>query len=183
MKTISEVRFMTNEELREFNKDRKFCQIGFVCNDIKKTMDNYIEYLNIGPWLVLDFENKYLDNFKVNGKVIEKPYKFIVALANAGNIQFELVQQVYGEVEYQDYIERRGEGLQHIKEEMTLDDIKNKIEFFKSKDIDIAQTGWFGDVDLHCIFDTEPVLNFIYEVGNNPEFDLPPDMYYIYPRE
>jgi hypothetical protein len=56
-------------------------------------------------------------------------------------------------------------------------------DIMAKKGIGVAQTGLFGGVDIHCVFDSEKALGFIYEVGNNPEFDLPKDLYYIYPRE
>lgn len=174
---------MTNKELIEFNKNRKICQIAFVCKDIEETMKKWVELLNVGPWLVLTFENNTLENFRVDGELVTEPFKFIVGLANIGDTQIELVQQVYGPLAYEKHLNEKGEGLHHIKEQMSTEDIQATTQTMKNNGVGVAQTGLFGGVDIHCVFDSEKVLNFIYEVGNNPEFDLPEDMYYIYPRE
>ncbi len=174
---------MTNKELMEFNKNRKICQIAFVCKDIEATMQKWVETLNVGPWLVLTFDNSSLDDFKVNGELVTEPYKFIVALANIGDTQIELLQQIEGPLAYEKYLNEKGEGLHHIKEQMSIEGIKETTDAMAKKGIGVAQTGLFCGQDIHCVFDSEKVLNFIYEVGNNPEFDLPEEMYYIYPRE
>lgn len=174
---------MTNKELAEINKNRKICQIAFVCKDIEATMKKWVDILNVGPWLVLTFDNSTLDDFKVDGKLVTEPYKFIVALAKVGDMQIELLQQVYGPMAYERYINAKGEGLHHIKEQMSTEDIDKTIQAMDQKDIKVAQMGLFGGLDIHCVFDSEKALDFIYEVGNNPDFDLPKDMYYIYPRE
>lgn len=174
---------MTNKELVEFNRNRKICQIAFVCKDIEETMKKWVEVLNVGPWLVLTFENDSLEDFKINGELVKEPFKFIVGLANVGDMQIELVQQVYGPLAYEQHLNDKGEGLHHIKEQMSVAGIDKITETMKQRGIGVAQTGLFGGVDIHCVFDSEKELSFIYEVGNNPEFDLPEDMYYIYPRE
>lgn len=174
---------MNNNDLLKLNKDRKLCQIAFVCKDIEETMKKWVDYLSVGPWLVLTFDNSSMENFKLNGKEVNEPFKFIVALANVGEMQIELLQPVYGPLSYQQFIDTKGEGLHHIKEQMSEEKINEKTAFFGEKGIQVSQTGLFGGVDIHCIFDTESDLNFIYELGNNPDFDLPEDMYYTYPRE
>jgi methylmalonyl-CoA/ethylmalonyl-CoA epimerase len=174
---------MTNRELAEFNKNRKICQIAFVCRDIEKTMQKWVDTLNVGPWLVLTFENSTLEDFRIDGEPVSEPFKFIVGLSNIGDTQIELVEQVYGPLAYEKFLNEKGEGLHHIKEQMSVEDIRRTTEAMKEKGVGVAQTGLFGGVDIHCVFDSERVLNFIYEVGNNPEFDLPKELYYIYPRE
>lgn len=46
----------------------------------------------------------------------------------------------------------------------------------------MTQTGQFV-ADFHFYLDTEPKLNFVYELGNCPYQDLPPDLVSIYPPE
>ena len=48
--------------------------------------------------------------------------------------------------------------------------------------VKVTQTGQFV-ADLHFYLDTEPKLNFVYELGNCPYQDLPPDLVSIYPPE
>ena len=174
---------MTNKELREFNKGRKICQIAIITWDIEKAMENWVKYLKIGPWMVLTFNEQQIDNLKVNGEIIKGNYEFKVTLADVGDIQFELVQPVSGPLAYENFFRTKGEGLHHIKEKVATNDLPKIIKAYADMGIKVAQTGLFAKIDTHVIFDSEPVLHFIYEIGNSPEFELPKDLYYIYPGE
>ena len=46
----------------------------------------------------------------------------------------------------------------------------------------VTQTGWFFK-DVHAYLDTEPRLDFVYELGNCPVQDLPADVFSVYPPE
>jgi len=50
------------------------------------------------------------------------------------------------------------------------------------KGIGVTQTGKF-EADFHYYLDTEPKLNFIYELGNCPKLELTPDKFWTYPPE
>jgi len=173
---------MTNRELTEFNKKRKICQISVITRDVEKTMKKWVEYLGIGPWNVYSFDENTVKNLKVHGKSVTEPFKFIVALTNVGDMQFEIIQPVYGPTIYEKFLKEKGEGLYHIKEKIGNDEIDSSIKQYEAKGIGIAQTGWFG-ADVHIVLDSEPFLDFIYELGNSPVIDVPAEMYYTYPRE
>ena len=51
-----------------------------------------------------------------------------------------------------------------------------------ARGIEVTQTGQFV-ADFHFYLNTEPKLDFVYELGNCPYQDLPPDMVSIYPPE
>lgn len=174
---------MTNKELAEFNKKRKLKQVCILTRDIDKTMKNWVKYLGIGPWKVLTFTEETVKNLKVYGKPVKEPFKFIIALSNmGGDFEFELIQPVYGPMIYDKFLNEKGEGLHHIKEEISDADINRVLEEYKAKGIEVTQTGQF-DTDVHYYLDTEPYLDFIYELGNCPYIDVPPEMYRIYPEE
>ena len=83
---------------------------------------------------------------------------------------------------YEDYLNRRGQGLHHIKEKIADDRIGKVVEDYEAKGVAVTQTGWFVK-DVHFYLDTEPKLDFIYELGNCPYQELPPDMVSVYPPE
>jgi methylmalonyl-CoA/ethylmalonyl-CoA epimerase len=89
---------------------------------------------------------------------------------------------VYGPTIYQAFIDKHGEGLHHIKEQIADGDIENVVREYRDKGIGITQTGQF-ETDFHYYLDTEPKLDFIYELGNCPKLDLTPDKYWTYPSE
>jgi hypothetical protein len=173
---------MTNDELRAHNKDRKIYQVAWVTSDLEKSMDAWIENLKVGPWRVYTFTDQTVRGLQVDGKPVTEPFKFRIAISWIGDMEIELIQPVYGPTIYQAFIDRKGEGLHHIKEKIATEDMERVVKDYAERVIGVLQTGWFFK-DVHAYLDTEPRLDFIHELGNCPVQDLPPDMFSIYPPE
>ena len=173
---------MTNEELRRLNRDRHIQQIAWVTRDLEKSMQAWIDVLRIGPWRVFRFTDETVKNLRVGGKPVEEPFEFRIAIAHVGAMEIELIQPVRGPMIYQDYIDRRGEGLHHIKEKLPEDGMTGIVADYEARGIPVTQTGQFV-ADFHFYLDTEPKLDFVYELGNCPYQDLPPEMVTTYPPE
>jgi methylmalonyl-CoA/ethylmalonyl-CoA epimerase len=173
---------MNNEELRDFNQKRKIYQIAWVTRDLEKSMRAWIENLKIGPWTVLTFTDKSLKYLKVDDKHVSEPFKFLIAISWIGDMQLEIIQPVYGPTIYEAFIEKHGEGLHHIKEQIQDESTDAVLQEYRDKGIGVLQTGQF-DIDVHYYLNTEPKLDFIYELGNCPKLDLPSDRYWTYPPE
>jgi quinol monooxygenase YgiN len=62
------------------------------------------------------------------------------------------------------------------------DRIGQVVQDYAARDVEVTQTGQFV-ADFHFYLDTEPKLDFVYELGNCPYQDLPPDLVSIYPPE
>ena len=43
---------MTNEELAEYNRQRRIHQIAWVTRDLDKSLKAWVEHLKVGPWRV-----------------------------------------------------------------------------------------------------------------------------------
>jgi methylmalonyl-CoA/ethylmalonyl-CoA epimerase len=173
---------MTNEELRTLNRARQIQQIAFLTRDLEKSMQAWIDVLRIGPWRVFRFTEKTVKNLKVGGAPVDGPFEFRIAITHVGAMEIELIQPVSGPMIYQEYIDRRGVGLHHIKEKLPDDRMASVVEGYEKRGVAVTQTGQFV-ADFHFYLDTEPKLDFIYELGNCPYQDLPPDMVSIYPPE
>ena len=173
---------MTNDELRALNKTRQIQQIAWLTRDLEKSMQAWIDVLRIGPWRVFRFTDKTVRNLKVGGKPVEGPFEFRIAITHVGDMEIELIQPVYGPMIYEDYIQRRGEGLHHIKEKIPDERMAAIVEDYDARGIAVTQTGQFV-ADFHFYLNTEPKLDFVYELGNCPYQELPPDMVSIYPPE
>ncbi|SEG91525.1 Glyoxalase/Bleomycin resistance protein/Dioxygenase superfamily protein [Thermomonospora echinospora] len=173
---------MNNDELREHNKNRKIYQIAFVTRDLEKSMKAWVENLGIGPWTVLTFTEETMKYLNVADAKVTEPFKFLIGISWVGDMQLEIVQPVYGPTIYEEFLDRRGEGLHHIKEQISDDRIEAELADYRSRGIGVLQTGQF-DVDVHYYMDTEPKLDFIYELGNCPVLDLPPHMVSTYPPQ
>ena len=173
---------MTNDELRALNKTRHVQQIAWLTCDLEKSMQAWIDTLRIGPWRVFRFTEKTVKNLKVEGKLVEGRFEFRIAITHVGDMEIELIQPVSGPMIYEDYIRRRGEGLHHIKEKIPDDRMAQVVQDYAARDVEVTQTGQFV-ADFHFYLDTEPKLDFVYELGNCPYQDLPPDLVSIYPPE
>jgi glyoxalase/bleomycin resistance protein/dioxygenase superfamily protein len=173
---------MTNDELRALNKTRRIQQIAWLTRDLEKSMQAWIDVLRIGPWRVFRFTDKTVKNLKVGGKPVEGPFEFRIGITHVGDMEIELIQPVHGPMIYEDYLQRRGEGLHHIKEKIPDDRMAAVVEEYDGRGIEVTQTGQFV-ADFHFYLNTEPKLDFVYELGNCPYQDLRPDMVSIYPPE
>lgn len=87
-------------------------QLGYVVHDIERAMTAWADKLRIGPW----FYNVRLplDTYRFRG-VAYDGMDMSYALANSGDMQIELIQQRCDTPSlYREFIDRHGEGLQHI---------------------------------------------------------------------
>ena len=179
---------MNSQELTEYNRSRNIMQIGFVTRDLQKTMKNWVDYLKIGPWKVLTLSDESVvdPRFRVNGVLIEvtEPFKFYCAMAKVGDMQFELIQPVYGQTIYQKFLDEKGEGIHHFKERISDIDWDNNLAYYESRDMPVTQSGLMGKA-LYAYVDSEPVLDFVLEFGNGARNDAypPGSNVYYYPEE
>jgi len=173
---------MNNEELRALNQKRKIYQIAWVTRDLGKSMKAWVENLKIGPWTVLTFTKQSLKYLKVDDKTVTEPFKFLIGISWIGDLQLELIEPVYGPTIYEAFIQKHGEGLHHIKERIEDDAMAAVVQGYRDQGIGVTQTGQF-ETDFHYYLNTEPRLDFIYELGNCPKLDLTPDKYWTYQVE
>jgi len=173
---------MNNEELRSLNQKREIYQIAWVTRDLEKSMKAWVENLKIGPWTVLTFTDQSLKYLKVDDKMVTEPFKFLIGISWIGDMQLELIEPVYGPTIYEAFIQKHGEGLHHIKERIADDAIEGVVQEYRDQGISVTQTGQF-ETDFHYYLDTEPKLDFIYELGNCPILQLTPDKFSTYPSE
>ena len=88
-------------------------QIAYVVRDIETAMRRHWEVCGIGPWHVYEFDASKVDAFVYRGK--PATHKALLALAWRGDMQLELLQPVSGYCIYDEHLERKGEGLHHVK--------------------------------------------------------------------
>lgn len=173
---------MTNDELRRHNAGRKIFQIAWVTRDLDRSLKAWVEHLKVGPWRVYTFSDETVKGLKVGGEPVTEPFKFRIAISWIGDMEVELIEPVYGPMIYQEFIDRRGEGLHHIKEKIADEDMAAVVGDWEARGFPVTQTGQFFK-DFHFYLDTEPKLDFVYELGNCPVQDLPPGAFTIYPPE
>ncbi|MEM2122935.1 MAG: VOC family protein [Candidatus Bathyarchaeia archaeon] len=152
---------------------KEIAQIGIVVKDLKESMEKYWKIFGIGPWDIYTFTPSTMEPTPYT-----KPLNcsFRIALAKMKNIQIELIQPLEGPTLHRDFLEKRGEGVHHIKEKLTDDEIPLAIEKYEKAGIKVIQGAKFKK-DLHFYLDTEELLGFIYELGNDADVGPPEERY------
>jgi hypothetical protein len=89
----------------------KVCQNGYVVRDIDAALKFWTEVLRVGPFFLV--RKVKTDWFRYRG--IDSPVEMSIALANSGDLQIELIQQLNDAPSmYRDFLKGHGEGLQHM---------------------------------------------------------------------
>ena len=144
-------------------KEGQLCQIGIVVRDLDESVKRFYNDFKIGPWYFWNFETPALTDMVYYGKEIKK-YGIKLALANAGKVQLELVQPLYGKGLHTDFLKKRGPGLHHVK--LYYKDIEKALKDFEKKGIHPIQSGRYGN-DIFVYLDTEDIYGILIEIGNN----------------
>lgn len=155
-------------------------QVAVVVRDIDRAMERYVEELGIGPWSVYTFSPDWIQNMTFRGK--EQGYTMTLALAQVGDVMYELIQPVQGPSSYEEFLNERGEGLHHLG--YFVDDIDEAIKEMESKGFPLLQSGrGFGtDGDGgYAYFETEGALGHIIEAIRLPA--RMPDPERTYPEQ
>ena len=86
-------------------------QNGYVVRDIHAAMDHWINVMGVGPWFYI--ERVKTDYFRHRGQ--DSAVEMSIALANAGELQLELIQQRNDAPSmYKEFLDAGHEGLQHV---------------------------------------------------------------------
>lgn len=136
-------------------------QIAYVVRDIEAAMKRHVEVCGIGPWDVYTFSNRIVRDFMYRGK--PATHVALLALAWSGDMQLELLQPVSGYSIYDEHLEKKGEGLHHIK--LFHADCRKAIAHYASLGYPVTQSGTF-DEDEHYYLDTEKDFGYVIELGN-----------------
>lgn len=149
-------------------KDGDIIQIAHVVRDLDRTMKSYWEKFGIGPWDVYTFGPPAMRDSMVRGR--PSSHAYLLALTWRGGAQFELMQPLTGRSIYDDFLEKKGEGLHHVK--LYYRDCAAALAQFARKGIAVIQSGKY-ETDEFYYLDTEELLGYVVEVGNNGQIGAP----------
>jgi hypothetical protein len=143
-------------------KDGDIIQIAHLVEDLDAAMQHYWEAFNMGPWDVYTYGPHNVNQSIYRGQPAEHIYKIAVCWING--VQMELMQPVSGYSIYDEYIEKHGYGLHHLK--LYFADCENALETYKARGYDVVQSGNIGD-DVFYYLDTEERFQgAVIEIGN-----------------
>ncbi len=87
-------------------------QICIVVKDLKATMEQYWTKLGIGPFRIYSLDTNELAGVTYRGQPAN--YRLQVAFATIGPLELELIEPQGGDSSYQEFLDRHGEGVQHV---------------------------------------------------------------------
>jgi len=112
----------------------KISQIGIVVRDIRKAVENYWVTLGIGPWTIA----RAKPELTIRGKPVEVAMSGRFAMAQSGHIELELIEPPEGPSIWNEFLEKRGEGLHHVRSEVENPDAV--LATFKEMGIDVLMS-------------------------------------------
>jgi methylmalonyl-CoA/ethylmalonyl-CoA epimerase len=108
----------------------KVIQVGVVVKDVDKTVERLSE-LGIGPFNEMKLSPEREEWFR--DKRMYADFKIYGAMI--GDIQIELIQPLDGDSPHKEFLETKGEGIQHIG--LAVPDVQKAVDELTKKDVEI----------------------------------------------
>jgi methylmalonyl-CoA/ethylmalonyl-CoA epimerase len=136
-------------------------QIGIIVRDMDKAIE-YYQSLGIGP-----FESMGITHTerRVYGKVVTD-VKNVVRVAQMGQVQLELVQPVAGKSIQSEFLERHGEGINHLG--VFVDDVDREMDKLVQRGFRVIANTRFAGGGGGAYFDTDRIGGVLLEVVQWP---------------
>ena len=154
--------------------DNGITQVGWVVENLEESVERFYHNTGIGPWHFYDYGPDLLTRMRRNGE--DTVFNMSTAVANAGLLRLEMIQPLYGDMVYQQYIDRHGfGGVQHFG--IAVKDMASSLEIVRNLGINIAMEGeGYGlDGDGHFAYlDTAEMLGITIELMQRPKRRKPP---------
>lgn len=147
-------------------------QVAVVVRDLDASMERYVNQFGIGPWSVYTFSPDWVQQMTFRGQ--EQGYVMKLALAQVGDMMYDLIEPVQGPNTYEEFLNERGEGLHHLG--YFVDDIDVAIEQMERAGYKVLQSGRSMGTNNdggYAYFETENALGHIVEAIELPA-ELPP---------
>ena len=137
-------------------------QVAFVVRDLSVAQRFFGQNLGISRFYVIEHFGSRATETTYRGRPVE--HDFTIALAYSGDTQIELIQHLSGNTCYKEFLERRGEGMQHlgffIEDREQYEKVRGK---FGQNGFSVLQSGRFGDA-LYTYYDTEGAIGAVMEI-------------------
>jgi len=138
--------------------DRTIFQNAWVVDDVEAACLRWVDQLGVGPFFVTEYRNLFTD---VRYRGEPAALDMIVALAQAGPVQIELIQPLVDRCAYRDSVPAGTTALHHLC--VWTHDIEADSAYFDALGYPTANRGRAGDVEF-AYYDTRPLLGCMLEV-------------------
>jgi len=144
-------------------KTNVITQVGLVVKDIEKTKKKWAEFFGVPVPPTIEAGDEKITQTKYKGKAAPKA-KCKMAFFDAGeNMQLELIQPNGEKSTWQDFLDKKGEGIHHIA--FRVKGTKKILEACEKEGLKCVQQGKYGDAggeyayldgskDFKCIIET-----------------------------
>jgi methylmalonyl-CoA/ethylmalonyl-CoA epimerase len=134
------------------------CQIGVVVKDLDSAVAYYSNTFGIGPF---EFIERHYDGVTIRRRN-DASYTVRLAKAPMGAVELELIQVTEGDSIHLEFLEKRGEGIEHLG--FRVPDLDAEIKRFKESGIDVLQSVRRPDGGGYAYMDTENIGGIIFEL-------------------
>ncbi len=138
--------------------DRTIFQNAWVVDDVEQACLRWVREMGVGPFFVTEHRDRFT-NVTYRGEPAE--LNMIVALAQAGPVQIELIQPLVETCAYRDSVAPGTVGFHHMC--VWTHDINADTEYFESLGYASANHGQVNDTHF-AYYDTRPLMGCMMEV-------------------
>lgn len=142
--------------------------VAMAVADWKRTARGFAALLGLKTWRELPISSQMLDEARYYGEPAE--YCWISAFARLGDTLLELCQPVSGKTMFADFVQRHGDGIQHVGD-LSHPDPLGLVQAYTSQGIAVGTYGKIGGVAELFFLDTRAQLGgLVLEVVAPPTY-------------
>ena len=138
--------------------DRNIFQNAWVVDDVEAACLSWVTKLGIGPFFISEYTDVF-ENVTYRGK--PATLNMVVALAQAGPVQIEIIQPKVDRCAYRDSVAQGEVGFHHMC--VWTHDIEADTEHFNALGYPTVNRGGVGETEF-AYYDTRPLLGCMFEV-------------------
>ncbi|MGE5273116.1 MAG: VOC family protein [Verrucomicrobiota bacterium] len=149
-------------------------QVSVVVPDLDDAMRTYVDDYGIGPWNVYEFNPGNVQGMHEAGQPVERSWR--LALAQVGEVQWELVQPLDDDSVYARFLAEHGPGVHHIG--VAVQDYESTVGELTGRGHDVVLGGTYNGVTF-AYLSTDRDLGVVTEIFDGaPGRDQQPDAVY-----
>jgi Glyoxalase/Bleomycin resistance protein/Dioxygenase superfamily len=138
-------------------------QVSVVVRNLEAAMRTYVDGYGVGPWEIYEFNPGTVSGMHERGQPVECAWR--LALADAGRLQWELIEPLDDRSIYARFLSEHGEGVHHVG--VSVPDYAAAIEELDSRGTDVVFGGEYNGVTF-AYLGTEGDLGVVTEIFSAP---------------
>lgn len=145
---------------------KKVFRVGIVVKNLNNKIKDYKNLFGMDPTVVKGFNIRNVKDMRVYDR--KKSYDIKAGFYMLGNVQIMLIEPLSESI-FSDFLKRYGEGLPHHLG-IEVEDYDKVLFFFKSKGVEIIQSGNYLNKLKYSYLSTSSDLSYILEIAQKNRF-------------